>query len=264
MLKNSIIVATDGSAINNPKGPGGWAWYVDADRWNAGSMPMASNQVMEMSAILRALIDIPQGLDLTIQTDSAFCVNMIGRNGSGGWMEGWKKRDWRKADGKEPSNLLLVKKLDEVLLAREGRLEFEWVKGHADHHLNQMADRKCRDASFSQKRGEVFPGGPGWVDTQHKRISNPATPARTSPTALKKPSEKGYTDPFNYDDDTAQVGTLFKNIKTAKAARASQPLSATVDRPTVMRKDEVIKFEEYCPSCDRPINLITGECACSI
>ena len=31
-----LRVACDGSALNNPNGPAGWAWYISEDMWEAG------------------------------------------------------------------------------------------------------------------------------------------------------------------------------------------------------------------------------------
>lgn len=224
-MKKFITVATDGSALRNPKGPGGWAWVVDANNWNAGSSLRASNQSMEMAAILRALVDIPSGINLKIQTDSAFCVNMIGARGYGGWMEGWKKKGWRKADGSEPANILLVKKIDEVLMSREGIVELQWVKGHSNNALNNLADRKCTDAAKLQDSGVKFLGGPGFnASTVGDYNIVPAS-------SLVKP----YVSPFDEDEDG----------------------------PVVFKKQTAMfdEVDQYCGSCNGLI--VNNECHCS-
>ena len=225
-MNNTITVATDGSALRNPKGPGGWAWVIDANNWNAGSSPRASNQAMEMAAILRALVDIPSGVNLIIQTDSAFCVNMIGARGHGGWMEGWKKKGWVKADGTPPANLLLVKKIDETLMSREGTVELQWVKGHSNNALNNLADRKCTDAAKLQDQGVKFLGGPGIVDI--------TSVLRDKKFVTGSSLVKEYISPFEEDE--------------------SKPLP-------VFKQDNFKPKGQYCGSCNGLI--IDNECRCS-
>ena len=48
----TITAAADGSSLGNP-GPAGWAWYVDEDTWDAGGWPKGTNNLGELTAILR-------------------------------------------------------------------------------------------------------------------------------------------------------------------------------------------------------------------
>lgn len=253
-----IVVATDGSAINNPNGPGGWAWFVDDKRWDLGSAPKASNQVMEMFAILRALKSIPSHLDIRIQTDSAFCVNMVGKDGKSGWMHGWKRRGWVKPDGKIPANLKLVKALDEAIAARRGRIVFEWVKGHNGHSLNSMADRLCTSASSAQNAGKPLSGGPGWVDVHGKPLPTSALPAAPSARrSVMTPSRP-----------TLNGGRPAAPKKAAPVTRRrvvdrSVITSFDDDGPVVTVKRPVQDDAQYCDACGGRINLATMECRCS-
>ena len=54
------------------------------------------------------------------------------------WVQGWKKRNWKKADNKTPENVDLWKELDE--LSRICNVSFHWVKGHAGHPQNEYVD----------------------------------------------------------------------------------------------------------------------------
>jgi ribonuclease HI len=54
------------------------------------------------------------------------------------WMAGWKKRNWRTADGKPVKNQDLWLQLD--ALAQLHRIEWKWVRGHAGHPENERAD----------------------------------------------------------------------------------------------------------------------------
>ena len=152
-----IIAAADGSALGNP-GPAGWAWYVDDDCWSAGGWKHATNNMGELKAVLElfratALVDD----ELLVLCDSQYVINAVTK-----WMPGWKRKGWRKADGKPVMNLDLLQQLDEALAGR--RYRFEWVKGHVGHPLNEAADERARAVAESYQRGSIaIPSGPGWT-----------------------------------------------------------------------------------------------------
>ncbi|MDO4241792.1 MAG: DUF4440 domain-containing protein, partial [Microbacteriaceae bacterium] len=91
----TIIAAADGSALGNP-GPAGWAWVIDRDHWRCGGWRSATNNRGELVAVLDLLHATAHlGEDLHILCDSQYVINSATQ-----WLPGWKKRDWRKADGK--------------------------------------------------------------------------------------------------------------------------------------------------------------------
>ena len=151
----TIIAAADGSALGNP-GPAGWAWYVDEDCWAAGGWPESTNNRGELTAVLELLrATAGTGEDLLIQADSQYVINSLTK-----WRHGWKKRGWRKADGKPVLNDDLMKALDAELAGRTVR--FEWVRGHVGHPLNEAADSRARAAATAYQQGAAVPAGPGW------------------------------------------------------------------------------------------------------
>ncbi|MCR2053417.1 ribonuclease HI [Actinomyces bowdenii] len=154
----TIIAAADGSALGNP-GPAGWAWYVDEGCWAAGGWPSATNNRGELTAVLELLHATRAaglaGEDLLIQCDSQYVINSLTK-----WMAGWKRRGWRKADGKPVLNADLMQALDEALAGRAVR--FEWVRGHVGHPMNEAADSRARAAATAYQRGSQVPSGPGW------------------------------------------------------------------------------------------------------
>lgn len=150
-----IIAAADGSALGNP-GPAGWAWYVDDACWAAGGWPHATNNQGELTAVLE-LFRATAHLDdeLHVLCDSQYVINTVTK-----WMAGWKRKGWRKADGKPVMNVELIQQLDEAIAGR--RYRFEWVKGHIGHVLNEAADARARAAAEAYRRGIAVPSGPGW------------------------------------------------------------------------------------------------------
>ena len=130
----TIIAAADGSALGNP-GPAGWGWYVDDTCWAAGGWAHGTNNMGELTAVLDLLqqtAHLPE--DLLVYCDSTYVINSITK-----WMPGWKRRGWKKGDGKPVLNVEIMKALDAAMAGR--RVEFVWVKGHAGHELNEEADR---------------------------------------------------------------------------------------------------------------------------
>ena len=163
----TIVAAADGSALGNP-GPAGWAWYVDDDRWAAGGWPRATNNQGELTAVLE-LLRATAGTDddLHILCDSQYTIKACTE-----WMPGWKRKGWRKADGKPVLNVEILKELDAALAGRE--VTFEWVRGHMGHEMNEAADVRARGAATAFQDRRDVPAGPGW----------PGAPvATTSPVA---------------------------------------------------------------------------------
>jgi ribonuclease HI len=153
----TITAAADGSALGNP-GPAGWAWYVNDDCWRAGGWPHGTNNQGELMAVLdlfRATAHVPDQ-DLRILCDSQYVINSITK-----WMPGWKRKGWRKADGKPVLNVELLKELDRELGGR--KYNFEWVKGHAGHPLNEAADERARAAATAYQQGVAARSGPGFA-----------------------------------------------------------------------------------------------------
>jgi ribonuclease HI len=152
----TITAAADGSALGNP-GPAGWAWYVNDDCWRAGGWPHGTNNQGELMAVLdlfRSTAHIPQE-DLRILCDSQYVINSVTK-----WMPGWKRKGWRKADGKPVLNVDLLKELDKELVGR--KYTFEWVKGHAGHDLNEAADERARAVALAYQQGVAARSGPGF------------------------------------------------------------------------------------------------------
>lgn len=152
----TIIAAADGSALGNP-GPAGWAWYVNDSCWRAGGWPHGTNNQGELMAVLdlfRSTAHVPHE-ELKILCDSQYVINCITK-----WMPGWKRKGWRKADGKPVLNVDLLKDIDQAIVGR--KYTFEWVRGHAGHDLNEAADDRARAVATAYQQGTAAPSGPGY------------------------------------------------------------------------------------------------------
>ena len=170
----SITAAADGSALGNP-GPAGWAWYIDENTWRAGGWPHGTNNMGELKAVLDLLEATAVAADqhLHILCDSQYVINSVTK-----WMPGWKRKGWRKKDGKPVLNVDLLKDIDRALAGRS--VEFEWVKGHSGHAMNEAADKRANAAAtaFQKKQDpQVGPGYPGAGAAPSTAASAPTAPA---------------------------------------------------------------------------------------
>lgn len=142
-----VRIWSDGSCAPNP-GPGGWAAIIDRDGQReevSGAAAQSTNNIMEMTAAIEALRHTWPGERIHVATDSRYLMDGITR-----WLPGWKRRDWRKADGGAVLNRELWMELD--ALASRRRLTWEWVAGHTGHPENERADRLANAARERLKR----------------------------------------------------------------------------------------------------------------
>lgn len=236
----TITAAADGSALGNP-GPAGWAWYVNDECWRAGGWPHGTNNQGELMAVLdllRATAHMP-GEDLRILCDSQYVINSITK-----WMPGWKRKGWRKADGKPVLNVELLKELDRELSGR--KYTFEWVKGHAGHELNEAADERARAAATAYQQGVAARSGPGFPGGHHPITSGAPGIAASAPAAGGGPAAKPQrkTEMRRTADSRQATGTgavagldepdLFSQLESdafdvAEAKRQAAPPEALVE-----------------------------------
>lgn len=184
-----ITAAADGSALGNP-GPAGWAWYVSDDCWAAGGWKHGTNNMGELMAVLDLLRATAHRGDeeLLVLCDSQYAINVISK-----WTPGWKRKGWKKADGKPVMNVDLVKALDEAMAGRKVR--FEWVKGHAGHQLNEAADARARGAALAYQQGVEPDVGPGFAGDM-----------RGSGAYADEPEDSGASeDPEEFQADVAEA-----------------------------------------------------------
>jgi ribonuclease HI len=132
-------VYTDGSCRNTV---GGWAWWnEETGDYASGAITPTTNQRMELYAALDAVDSHLDAKDLVIVSDSAYLVNCFRDK----WYEKWEKRKWRGHEGRTIANADIWKPLI-ALVKENGRVQFEWVKGHNGDYGNEMADRLAQEA----------------------------------------------------------------------------------------------------------------------
>ncbi|MBR6675689.1 MAG: ribonuclease HI [Alphaproteobacteria bacterium] len=135
-MMKQIELYTDGACSGNP-GPGGWACvliYKESMKQFAGGESQTTNNRMELTAVIEGLKHLKETCQVHIFTDSKYVLE-----GATKWLDGWKKRGWKKADKKAVLNQDLWIALDEAL--SQHHVTWTWVKGHAGHPMNELVDK---------------------------------------------------------------------------------------------------------------------------
>lgn len=135
-----VELYTDGACSGNP-GPGGWAFILRCPKTGkemqkADGVAEATNNQMELMALIRALETLKEPCEVTLFADSTYVGQGVTQ-----WMAGWKRNGWqRRANGKLAplKNAELWKRLDELIQTH--RIIFSHVKGHAGHVENERCD----------------------------------------------------------------------------------------------------------------------------
>lgn len=131
-----VTLYTDGACSGNP-GPGGWGAilsYKGLEKEFSGGEALTTNNKMELSAAIFGLEALKEPCQVDLYTDSRYLVDALEK----GWLRGWKKNGWRKADKSPVLNRDLWERLDAQL--ERHRVKFHWVKGHAENPWNNRCD----------------------------------------------------------------------------------------------------------------------------
>jgi ribonuclease HI len=135
------MIYTDGACDPNP-GKGGWAVVIQQNgeiKKLSGGEAQTTNNRMELMAAIMALRSIAATIPVVINSDSEYV-----KKGITEWMPDWKKRGWKRKGG-TLANLDLWQELDR--LNSKANVTWRWVKGHAGHPMNELADQLASKAS---------------------------------------------------------------------------------------------------------------------
>ena len=144
-----VKIYTDGACVGNP-GPGGWAAIILAEKDKKeifGGEKLTTNNRMELTAPIKALEYCTKQYDkqctleqIEIYTDSTYV-----KEGITVWINTWEKNNWKTADKKNVKNVDLWKKLKE--LVKPNRIKWQWIKGHSNNPMNDLADQLAKKAT---------------------------------------------------------------------------------------------------------------------
>ena len=140
-MENKIIIYTDGACKGNP-GPGGWG-VVIIDSNNQielfGKQNKTTNNIMEMTAAIKALEYFSEKKDITLYTDSNYL-----KLGITNWIHNWKKNNWINSNKKAVKNKSFWIALDQLNTLHT--VEWRWVKAHNGDKYNERADELASSA----------------------------------------------------------------------------------------------------------------------
>ena len=214
-MSQTITLYVDGACRGNP-GLGGWGAYVITEQGEHklfGGEPDTTNNRMELTAAIEGVSFCPTDAHLIIWTDSNYV-----KQGITEWIHGWKKKNWK--DVKNPD---LWQKLDAVCAGRN--IEWNWIKGHAGHAGNEMAD-------------ELANIGADQTALQKKTVQ------ATALQDIKKPEQDWLLDdPFGFD--MAEV-----------AEEDNIDLEQPEEVEMIIVEEEVIEVEAAESESKQPINNI--------
>ena len=131
-----VTIYTDGACSGNP-GPGGWAAvliYGEHKKEISGGCKDTTNNIMELTAILKALKALKTECEVELYSDSAYSVNAFNQ----GWIYNWMKNNWKTSNKEPVKNKELWVELYE--LTKKHKVEFIKVKGHSDNEYNNRCD----------------------------------------------------------------------------------------------------------------------------
>lgn len=131
-----VYIWTDGACQGNP-GKGGWGAvlaYGTARKELCGFNPQTTNNRMELTAVIEALLALKEPCNVELTTDSKYVVDNI----KNGWAKDAKNRGWRKSNKQPFLNSELWERLFSLLNIHN--VEFRWVKGHNADPNNERCD----------------------------------------------------------------------------------------------------------------------------
>lgn len=138
--KFDVTITTDGSCKNNP-GPGGWAAivrYKDKKKELSGYCPEATNNKMELRAVIEGIKALKFPCNVTVRSDSTYVINTFQR------LDTIKGNNWKLKTGKAISNKELWEELDS--LRPYHNFQLVKVKGHSNDAANNRCDALARQA----------------------------------------------------------------------------------------------------------------------
>ena len=123
----TVEIYTDGACSGNP-GPGGWGailCYRGVEKEISGGEAMTTNNRMELTAVISALLLLKEKCAVELYSDSKYVIDALEK--------GWIKSDKKPALNPDLWEMLLN-------LTSQHEMHYHWVKGHADNEYNNRCD----------------------------------------------------------------------------------------------------------------------------
>lgn len=141
MSLDTVEIFTDGACRGNP-GVGGWGVllrFQGLEKELKGYAPETTNNQMELMAAIQGLEALKRPCTVILTTDSQYV-----RQGITEWIHGWKRKNWRNAQGQPVKNKELWQRLEAACTPHT--VQWHWVKGHSGHRENERVDQLANQA----------------------------------------------------------------------------------------------------------------------
>ena len=138
---DTVEIFTDGACRGNP-GIGGWGVllrFQGLEKELKGYAPETTNNQMELMAAIQGLEALKRPCTVVLTTDSQYV-----RQGITEWIHGWKRKNWRNAQGQPVKNKELWQRLEAACAPHT--VQWQWVKGHSGHRENERVDQLANQA----------------------------------------------------------------------------------------------------------------------
>ena len=144
-----IKIYTDGACVGNP-GPGGWAAVILQEKEKKeifGGEKLTTNNRMELTAAIKALefCSTQDKKQLELKQIKIFTDSVYLKEGITVWINKWEKNNWKTTDKKNVKNIDLWRQLKE--LTKSNQIEWNWIKGHSENPMNDLADQLAKKAT---------------------------------------------------------------------------------------------------------------------
>lgn len=140
-----VIIYTDGACRGNGKetsigGYGIILLYNGNKKEIKKSFINTTNNIMELSAVIEALLLLKEPCEVMLHSDSAYVINAVNEK----WINNWIKNGWKTAAKEKVKNKELWEKLLKLINYHE--VKFVKVKGHSTDELNNRCDELANQA----------------------------------------------------------------------------------------------------------------------
>ncbi|MBD5165172.1 ribonuclease HI [Helicobacter sp.] len=136
-----VTLFCDGSSLGNP-GSGGWCGilrYKEHEKILRGGAKRATNNQMELTALIRGLEALKEPCEVLVVCDSKYVLEGLSK-----WLPNWIHKDFKNVKNPELWQLYLE-------VSKPHKIKTEWVKGHSGHLENEICDRIAKEEALKFK-----------------------------------------------------------------------------------------------------------------
>ncbi len=113
--------------------------YADTEKIISGNQRDATNNQMELLAVIKGLEALKEPCDVTVVSDSSYVVKGINE-----WLVGWVKKGFAKVKNPELW-------AEYLRVSQSHKVKGVWVRGHDGHPENERCDAIAKEEAMKLK-----------------------------------------------------------------------------------------------------------------